>query len=81
MANPKLDASQIVACFPGQIERKPGFPIFNLFTPLNPAPNNSSHERGRSNYDLLITWISSYVEEWSEISGNTCKLLHLSHLR
>jgi hypothetical protein len=37
MANPKLNIAEIVRCFPGQIEPKPGFPVFNLTSPFDVA--------------------------------------------
>jgi len=37
MPNPKVDVSELVRHFPDQIERKAGFPVFNLFTPFEVA--------------------------------------------
>jgi hypothetical protein len=52
MSNPKLDVGQILGCFPGQIERKPGFPGFNLFTPFDVALRENQLRAVQSELDL-----------------------------
>jgi hypothetical protein len=52
LSNPKLDLSHVVACFPGQVERKPGFPVFNLFTPFDVALRENQLRLVQSELDL-----------------------------
>jgi hypothetical protein len=52
MPNPKLSLPEIVAKFPGQIERKPGFPVFNLFTPFEVALRENQLRVVQSELDL-----------------------------
>jgi hypothetical protein len=52
VANPKIDISALVAQFPGQIERKPGHPGFNLFTPFEVALRENQLHIVQSELDL-----------------------------
>jgi hypothetical protein len=52
MPNPKLNLPEIVAHFPGQLERKPGFPVFNLFTSFDVALRENQLRTVQSELDL-----------------------------
>lgn len=52
MPNPKLDVTHVLGCFPGQIERKAGFPVFNLFTPFDVALRENQLRLVQSELDL-----------------------------
>ena len=52
MPNPKLDVSQVVACFPGQTKSERGFPGFNLFTPFEVALRENQLRLVQSELDL-----------------------------
>src|SRR6266496_162973 len=52
MPNPKLNVSEAIECFPGKIERKPGFPVFNLFSPFDVALRENQLRFVQSELDL-----------------------------
>src|SRR5215831_5396329 len=52
MPNPKVDVSEFVRHFPGQIERKAGFPVFNLFTPFEVALRENQLRMVKAELDL-----------------------------
>jgi hypothetical protein len=52
MPNPKIDVGEFVRYFPGQIERKAGFPVFNLFTPMDVALRENQLSQVQSELDL-----------------------------
>lgn len=52
MPNPKIDISALVAQFPGQIESKPGHPVFDLFTPFEVALRENQLSIVQSELDL-----------------------------
>jgi hypothetical protein len=52
MPNPKLNLPEIVAHFPGQIERKLGLPVFNLFTPFEVALRENQLRLVQAELDL-----------------------------
>ncbi len=51
MSNPKLDVSQVLACFPAQTQSERGFPVFNLFTPFEVALRENQLRLVQSEFD------------------------------
>jgi hypothetical protein len=50
--NPKINLTEILGHFPGQIERKPGFSVFNLFTPFEVALRENQLRLVQAELDL-----------------------------
>src|SRR5712672_708909 len=61
MPNPKINISEIVGHFPGQIESKPGHPVFNLFTPFEVALRENQLRLVQAELDLGPKIVAHYL--------------------